>query len=1240
MSLRARRDRPSVWGYRDGFSHEEVFAYLFRVALRAAAKKQPIHEKDLLPKELVTICSRITKATTGKNFRKKARRNLEKVPRKSGYEDEEAQPIPPNAISHDQHQVLERFLLIRLKPLLKFARALSATLAATSRTIDTRFVELVKTWEKVRKNRDIHHMEVIDRFFHVMGLEAVLFILWARRELKPRSIERMLVTVHAHMVHASDLVRIIGILAQREPLQSIAGGQAMRVRTMIEQEDEVTHRAFLYGDLGRAMLPASLDEAAVYFRDGLEKMDAIGSGDHLFTNELLLFASEMKDGELDEANFHALGNICELNMGEEPEKFAWGAYGRGMSKAAGIRGLAKLSRWDDRDQVALKYTLLPYLIGLLEAGKIDPKDALCINRLANPVEYFYASTKEFAETLRDAAGPNPEVITELITQFEDNNPTVAGDDTVQTLCALAKESLGSSHNLARHLAKSRHRYETAWRGRESTLCSSGSNPGNDDRNLRRETVRRERENQATLARIADATDPVNEASLVKAIDEFNDLGNLYDQKDAFFSALRRKVPYAKRGQYIRNIASLEHLFFHWKFAELKATKKEWAGSTVALSDVYKDLAGPLVRLHAGDLIDNDRFSGSAIKEIAEFTSLSLAVLVLEVIKVFSRHDSTVAGSAWLAFATFICAEADLGQGQLALNRLLSSESVRLADSVVDGAWTAACYPPNDFIDIAVGLIWRVLGSPHAVNRWRAAHCIRRFANFGRWDIVDGIFALFNTTTAGAFQAPELAFYFLHARLWFLIALARTALDHPTEVARYKEQLVAVVTNKEDPHALMRHFASKALLACIDRGGLTLDACTLNAVRNADKSPHARLRKRVRNGGDFYHGRPESVPEPPFRFRLEYDFNKHDVDDLSCVFGKGCWEVDDLISGVVQKIDPSATSMYDSGGRESRRHESLEMTTSFHRYGEQLGWHALFIAAGKLLAAHPVTDDWWYEDPWEEWLSRNALTREDGLWLSDGTDRTPDDAEVTLLESKKMGLAITGDRNKIIQLAGLDKELAIGKELVIDGRWYSSDGIEIVLSSALVPPEKSSRFARELMRELPVRAWVPVFQGSEEDDNYLRGDKKEYSPWIVSPSGEVRIDEHDPYGVSVANFRSRLAQEYSRFCKLSSKDPFGCVWKNNRGTILVRVEAWGRDETSSEFGPRPGSRLWCRSRLLKDVLTKYDKELLLLFLLRRYEKQTYRSSGRYFYSTGVARIDKLLNVKYFKGYVDYQNKLKW
>ena len=177
-----------------------------------------------------------------------------------------------------------------------------------------------------------------------------------------------------------------------------------------------------------------------------------------FVNELLVLTSQMVGDELDEQNFHTLSNICELNVGEEPEEFFWGAYGRGMSKAAGIRGLAKLSRWDDRSKIALKNSLLPYLTGLIECAKVDPKDAVALNRLAEPVEYHVAGTKEFAEAMRQMAGPDPVVISELVEQYLDDNPDWASDSTVETLNTLANEAMGPDSDLSLLLGAAGQRY--------------------------------------------------------------------------------------------------------------------------------------------------------------------------------------------------------------------------------------------------------------------------------------------------------------------------------------------------------------------------------------------------------------------------------------------------------------------------------------------------------------------------------------------------------------------------------------------------------------------------------------------------------------------------------------------------------------------------------------------------------------------------------------------------------------
>ena len=53
--------------------------------------------------------------------------------------------------------------------------------------------------------------------------------------------------------------------------------------------------------------------------------------------------------------------------------------------------------------------------------------------------------------------------------------------------------------------------------------------------------------------------------------------------------------------------------------------------------------------------------------------------------------------------------------------------------------------------IVAGLVWYCLGSPDAAQRWRAAHVVRDFAWFGRWEIIEQLFALFPSVDGGRFK---------------------------------------------------------------------------------------------------------------------------------------------------------------------------------------------------------------------------------------------------------------------------------------------------------------------------------------------------------------------------------------------------------------------------------------------------------------------------------------------------------
>jgi hypothetical protein len=180
-------------------------------------------------------------------------------------------------------------------------------------------------------------------------------------------------------------------------------------------------------------------------------------------------------------------------------------------------------------------------------------------------------------------------------------------------------------------------------------------------------------------------------------------------------------------------------------------------------------------------------------------------------------------------------------------------------------------------------------------------------------------------------------------------------------------------------------------------------------------------------------------------------------------------------------------------------------------------------------------------------------------------------------------------------------------------------------------------ARELMREEPIRAWIPVYDENEVDGEYTRGDKKDYIPWIVCPSGETRLDEEDPIGAPCANLRPRLSRDLGATLSLTSNDPFERYWQNRRGTVVTRAQAWGREDRYSDHGPHSGLRLYCSASSLKRILKKLDKNLLLLISLQRYEKEGYRSGSKLTHTVAAVRISKTLDVEYFKGRINYLPK---
>jgi hypothetical protein len=1217
----------NLYVFFDRFGTRDAFPFVAGAVMESAAKNEPLMFKALLPQELQQAGAKVKSGLSLEEFRKALKEELAKQ-----HELEIKLPKEKRSSHFHRKDEAEKFIDQQLAPLHRMATAFLTTLSKDPENRKHGLTGLIEVWEQLRRKPD-RYPEPVDHLFNNLGRQLLEFSLWTGCVLEKESVLLLLQKLTAdRWLSDTSLVEIVLMLAKHPDLQDSAGATAVSAKARIEGGDDVSSRATMFSRLAKAILPASIEEAKLYFRNGLEQMDAIGSGDYQFTNELLAFAGTLRGKELKPSDFHTLTNLCELNLTSEEEKFPWFDFGRGLSRISGCRGLAKLGRWHERRKVSLRYSLLPYLYALLDQDKIDPAIALGLLRLSDPAELRVCGTSDLAKLLEKKDYPNrQELLTELIKQFEENNPSSGMASNVQGLSEVAARVLGSSSDMSRRLAEAAPHYDKL--REEQNARSNSHNRSFSNLAFARKQKKEKKQNEVFIKKILDSTDSCDQASLSKAVASFAGSVNAFDLKKQLLARSKERVKYSDRPKHVEAVARLENVTLFAKLDALKACKSEWANSSQAVKSAFNKLGTTVIQIHADDFIHQDYFHGSYFKEVAELCDVDFQDLILELIKTFAAPNYDLPPSIWLELASLISARTNVGEGQGALTRLLRGGAAKLSATVRDGEWKQGLYPTDNETNIAAGLIWLMLGSASVLDRWRAAHAVRSLARFDKWRVIDSLVSKYSARDAAPFQATELPFYFFHARLWLLIALHRLSIDYPQQISHYRKLLQSIALDSSEPHILLRHFAAQALLNCYKKGFLKLSTQMRQALSGIDNSPFEPVKVEEYKTGSFYTGRPESHPEPENDFSLEYDFSKYTIDRVSRLFDESRWVMEDKITAWVRQYDKSVKGMYESGGRESNHRENQHGINSKQQsYGYQLGWHALYVVTGQLLLTKRVViGPYDYDAPWPEWLDGQVLSRRDGLWLSDGMDRPPLDTQVNLLDEERHA-AITSDEETMLRLVrfgdnGLD-------DVVLAGNWTSPDGISVKITTALVAPENAKDAATKLAKADGFSAWLPCVGDCDQFD-----DKPEPKtlPWVVSPSRETAIDENDPLGSGVAINRTRFASEIISLGNLRPTDAFERAWVDSNGQIVCRSEAWGSSETNYEGESFTGKRMVCSRDFLKTVLDNRKMDLLLLVVLQKYEKGYGGEESKFWHSTAIVHITKSLKQDFYPGLASKEHK---
>jgi hypothetical protein len=1202
----------------------EIATYIARQVIACCAAGAPIGPRHLLPRELAELAATLPADLPDEEFRKALNDAVDAHYHAKAKAARDAKEDSRYQYNHNLSA--QEFIARRLSRWLDLARDFAQALVGSEAANPT-LSPLTARWITLRNTSDYHSGGHSEQQKHNAAGERLLAVALAANDGFPAD------EVTAYIDAASEpdstplshLIGLVALLASRPAFQAMAGALAIKANAAIEREQDVAERAEHFAQLAQAIAMASPAEAVAYFRKGLEQMDAIGSGDFSYVEGLMNFAGALTGEGLGEGESHTLSNICELNLGEE-QKFGWGSYGAAMSKAAGLAGMGKLARWQDRSRISLDYTLLPYVRALVQDDKLDAPLAMTLLRLSNPAELYVCGTTQLVATFESKpSARDAGVVTELVTQYLQNNPGSLGSDTPRAIARFAGAVLGENAWERQYLDAAADRIEVKRHDHNTRVNWRASGADASPRTWEAEQASA----KAHILQLADGIDPLDEVAVGRVLDTARTHHRNMRFSGDVLDSLRPKVAFRAWPDYLALIARLEMLNLYEKEQELRTCKAQWAGASLAVADALKACAPVIARVNAREYISFEYLAISHVRALEEICGLERHDVLMLLIHEFTRPKISVPASVWLNFAAEFNARTTPGVGERSLTRLLQSGPARLASNTEDGAWQESLRFTGDAVEATAGMIWFQLGSPVARQRWLAAHSLRTAVRLGRAGVLDAVVAKYRRRDAAPFQAPELPFFYQHAQLWLLIAMARIALEAPKDIARHADFLEAIAFDPVDRHVLRRHFAAQALLACAYAAQVSLSKARLQKLKRINHSSFAVRKEKKYYGSDFSPMRPEGMAEPQPELHLDYDFSKDDVAPLARLFGRPHWATVDALVAKVRQHDAEIAYMSDRKGRSrpGRNHYSRGIDPEYQSYGEQLAWHALFSVAGDLLAEHPVVwPGYEVDDPLSDWLSREIVTHPDGLWLADGTDRQPLDAWVSLTIVRESSVDLTAAPSELKALLGIGE--TIGEWLTVDGSWHSNEGVEIRVMSALAPRDKSAALAKDVAAQGPFQAYLPQLQANEDDGMASKRDTP-YLPWIVRKETYAHLDDTDALGARGAVQRPRLSKDATTFGKLRSVDPFDRTWENAAGEPVLRAEAWiesGRNEESAS----EGSRLWCRTDIVRAYLEACDADLLWLVCLRRRDGGYGNLRTRYWHTTAVIRLSATLEVGYHPG----------
>ena len=548
---------------------------------------------------------------------------------------------------------------------------------------------------------------------------------------------------------------------------------------------------------------------------------------------------------------------------------------------------------------------------------------------------------------------------------------------------------------------------------------------------------------------------------------------------------------------------------------------------------------------------------------------------------------------------------DTQQARKLLDFSLSRFELHIEDSFGDGKWSSWLETPNVSNMTIAGFIWSAMGAPSSEIRWKAVHCVRLLGENGCQSEISSLINWLQKETVGAFGSNVFPFYYLHAKLYLLIAFARLSKENP-ELFIKDFSVFSNIALSSIPHVLMQIHAKRIALNIESAYANTYDRTTLDSLKKIGISPFDK--KSVENKSRIFH--EEGNAKSDIKFYHGYDFCRYWFEPLGRIFGMSEKQIEKLATMVIVdewKIENDGSyhsdprqGLWDSPKYSNKTYNDQGSFPSVERYNFYLSFHSMFVVASRLLHESQILVDSWYDDEnqWEKWLNRYLLTSKNELMLFDRRDEVP----LLLPEwMNKINIKVWNNEiddeyfiNTLMQNDESDVWLNIcstwthGEENKRETVYISSAFVESTTSQALLNALASCKNPHDYK--------IPDYDETEmefnEDPFVLKG-------WIVNEYPVSGLDTYDTLSGEIYYPVYKVGDSFAKKMNLSfdNKLKYWFIEGHNDACLKCRTWSYGLAHYR-ENEPLQGMNLFASLDFLKNLCRTEKKEMIIKVQISR------------------------------------------